>query len=75
VLGGRSGVGEKGEGRLLPFIEQELWTCQVAVSSGRCDSANIGRLFSSFSVWNRTRITAEDMFLDVYCTNLVQDLR
>jgi hypothetical protein len=23
----RSGVGEKGEGRLLPFIEQELWIC------------------------------------------------
>ena len=67
--------GEKGEGMLLPFIEQELWTCLVTVSSGSCDSANIGRHFSSFFVWNRTWITAEDMFLDVYSTNLVHDLR
>ena len=62
-------------GQGLPFIEQELWTCQVAVSSGRCDSANIGRQFLSFSVCDRSRITAEDMFLDVYSTNLVHDLR
>jgi hypothetical protein len=58
---------------VLPFIEQS--SRQVAVRSDRCDSANIGRQFLSFSVWNRTRITTEDMFLDVYSTNLVQDLR
>jgi hypothetical protein len=30
-----------------------------------------GRPFSSFSVWNRTLTTAENIFLDVYSTNLV----
>jgi hypothetical protein len=45
------------------------------MSGGRCDSVNIGRSFLSFSVWNRTRITEEDMFFDVYSTNLVQGLR
>ena len=45
----RSGVGEKGEGRLLPFIEQELWTCQTAESSGRCYSDNLRRRVLAFS--------------------------
>jgi hypothetical protein len=65
----RVGEGKKRGG--LPFIAQELWTCQPATAGGTCDSANIGRQFLSFSVWNRTRITAEDMFLDIYSTNLV----
>jgi hypothetical protein len=44
---GRMAWGRR-RGQGLPFIEQEHWTCQVVVSSGRCDSANIGRQFSSF---------------------------
>jgi hypothetical protein len=67
---GRWRGGERGEGG-LPFIELELWTWQTAPAGGRCDSASIGRQFSSFSVWNRTWITAEDLFLDVYSTNRV----
>jgi hypothetical protein len=49
----------------------KLWTCQTAPAGARCDSANIGRPFLSFSIWNQTRITAEDMFLEIYSTNLV----
>jgi hypothetical protein len=56
-------------------MERELWTCQVTVSSGRCKSVDIGRPFLAFSFWNRTRITAEDLFLDVYSTNRLYDLR
>jgi hypothetical protein len=67
---GRWRGGERGEGG-LPFIELELWTWQTAPAGGRCDSVSIGRQFSSFSVWNRTRITAEDLFLVVYSTNRV----
>jgi hypothetical protein len=43
-----------------------LWTKQRTHS---------GRPFLVFSIWNRTWITAEDMFFDVYSTNLVQGLR
>jgi hypothetical protein len=53
----------------------KLWTWQTAPAGGRYDSASIGRQFSSFSVWNRTLITVEDLFLDVYSTNRVQNLR
>jgi hypothetical protein len=57
------------------IIEHELWTCQSAESSGRCDSANIGRQFSSFSPWNRIKVTARNIFFDVHSTNLVKGLR
>jgi hypothetical protein len=43
-----------------------LWTKQRTHS---------GRSFSSFSPWNRIKVTARNIFLDVYSTNLVQDLR
>jgi hypothetical protein len=43
-----------------------LWTKQRTHS---------GRPFSSFSPWNRIKVTARNIFLDVYSTNLVQDLR
>jgi hypothetical protein len=44
-------------------------------SAQRQKKAHIGRTFLAFFVWIRTRITAEDLFLDVYSTNRVQDLR
>ncbi|AQK51833.1 hypothetical protein ZEAMMB73_Zm00001d050041 [Zea mays] len=69
------GVGEKGRGAGAAIYRAKLWTWQTALAGGRCDSASIGRQFSSFSVWNRTQITANDLFLDVYSTNHVQDLR
>jgi hypothetical protein len=40
-------------------------------SAQRQKKARIGRTFLAFSVWIRTRITAEDLFLDVYSTNRV----
>jgi hypothetical protein len=67
------GVGEKGRGASAAIYRAKLWTWQTALAGGRCDSASIGRQFSSFSVWNRTRITAEDLFLDVYSTNRVHE--
>ena len=68
-------VGEGKERGGLPFIELELWTCQVAVSSGRWTNVDIGRPFLAFSFWNRTLVAVEDIFLDVHSTNLVQGLR
>jgi hypothetical protein len=44
----------------------ELCTWQ---SAGRWWQDDFGRLVLAFSVWIRTRITAEDLFLDVYSTN------
>jgi hypothetical protein len=55
----------------LPFIELELWTCQVAVSSGRWKNVNIGRPFLAFSVCFLTLVAVEDFFFDVHSTNLV----
>jgi hypothetical protein len=61
----------EGRGQGLPFIELELWTCQVAVSSGRWTNVDIGRPFLAFSVCFRTLVAVEDFFLDVHSTNLV----
>jgi hypothetical protein len=41
-------VGEGKERGGLPFIELELWTCQVAVSSDRWKNVDIGRPFWRF---------------------------
>jgi hypothetical protein len=71
---GESGV-ERRRRASAAIIEHELWTCQSAESSGRCDSANIGRQFSSFSPWNRIKVTARNIFFDVHSTNLVKGLR
>jgi hypothetical protein len=40
-------------------------------SAQRQKKARIGRTFLAFSVWIWTRITAKDLFLDVYSTNRV----
>jgi hypothetical protein len=68
-------VEEKGEGMLLPFIEQELWTCQTAESSGRYYSDNLGRRVLAVSAWNRILVAAQNIFLDLHSTNLVKGLR
>jgi hypothetical protein len=64
-------VGEGKERGGLPFIELELWTCQVAVGSGRWKNVDIGRPFLAFSACFRTLVAVEDFFLDVHSTNLV----
>jgi hypothetical protein len=64
-------VREKGRGAGAAIYRAELWTCQTAVSSDRCDTANIGRQFSSFSPWNRIKVTVRNIFLDVHSTNLL----
>jgi hypothetical protein len=64
-------VGEGKEMGGLPFIELELWTCQVAVSSGRWKNVDIGRPFLAFSACFRTLVVVEDFFLDVHSTKLV----
>jgi hypothetical protein len=68
-------VGEGKERGGLPFIELELWTCQVAVSSGRWKNMDIGRPFLAFSACFRTLVAVEDFFLDVHSTIVVQNLR
>jgi hypothetical protein len=64
-------VGEGKERGGLPFIELELSTCQVPVSSGRWKNVDIGRPFLTFSACFRTLVAVEDFFLSVHSTNLV----
>jgi hypothetical protein len=64
-------VGEGKERGGLPFIELELWTCEVAVSSGRWKNVDIGRPFLAFSACFRTLVAVEDFLLCVHSTNLV----
>jgi hypothetical protein len=65
-----------GEGRGMgaAIYRAELWTCQTAVSSGRCKSDDLGQRVLAFSAWNRILVAAQNIFLDVHSTNLVQDL-
>jgi hypothetical protein len=54
----------------------ELFSVEVKRRThGRCHCVGIGRLFLAFSVWNQTLVTIEDIFLDLYSTNLIQGLR
>jgi hypothetical protein len=66
--------GRRERGGLL-FIDLKIWTCQVAVSSSRCDSANIGGQFSSISPRNWIKVTVGNIFLDLHSTIFVQKLR
>ena len=68
-------MGERKERGGLPFIELELWTCQMAVSSGRWENVDIGWPFLEFSACFRTLVAVEDFFLDVHSTIVVQNLR
>ena len=45
-------VGERKERGGLPFIELELWTCQVAVSSGRWKMSTLGGHFWCFCLFS-----------------------
>jgi hypothetical protein len=74
VLGGRSGVGEKGEGRLLPLWRRSsrarLPRLSIAVirrTRGRCYSSDFGRHFLAFSVWIRILVTVAK-FLPAQCS-------
>jgi hypothetical protein len=72
----RGGVGGgEGRGQVLPFIEQELWTCHTAPAGGRSKSVDIGRPFLVFCPWNRTSVRVRDIFLDLHSTIFVQNLR
>jgi hypothetical protein len=66
----------EGEGRGWAAIYRaKLWTCQTAPAGGRCCSDDLGRRVLAFSAWNRNLIAAQNIFLDLYSTNLVQHLR
>jgi hypothetical protein len=52
-----------------------LAACYTRSLPGADCQTRIGRPFSSFSVWNRTSINAKDMFLDLYSTSFVQNLK
>jgi hypothetical protein len=74
--GGREGQTGGGNGRCELCSLVGVGGCLLEHQSAqRQKKARIGRTFLAFSVWIRTQITAEDLFLDVYSTNRVQDLR
>jgi hypothetical protein len=65
-----------GEGRGWDAIYRaKLWTFQTARAGGRWWQSDFGRPFSSFSPWNRIKVTVRNIFLDVHSTNLVHHLR
>jgi hypothetical protein len=55
--------------------ERELWTCQVAVSSGRWKNVDIGRAFLAFSACFRILVAAQNIFFDLHSTIVVQNLK
>jgi hypothetical protein len=80
VLHGWFGEGEEkwreGEGRGWAAIYRaNLWTCQVAVSSGKWKNVDIGRPFLAFSTCFRILLTARNIFLDLHSTIAVQNMR
>ena len=65
-----------GEGRGWAAIYRaKLWTCQTAPAGGRCYSDDLGRRVLAFSAWNRILVAAQNIFLDLYSTIVVQNLR
>jgi hypothetical protein len=53
----------------------KLWTCQTAPTGGRCCSDDLGRRVLAFFAWNRILVAAQNIFLDLYSTIIVKDLR
>jgi hypothetical protein len=69
--GGEMAWGKRRERAGAAIYRAKLWTCQVAVSSGRWKNVDIGRPFLAFSACFRTLVAVEDFFFDVHSTNLV----
>jgi hypothetical protein len=69
--GGEVACGEGKERGGLPFIGRKLWTCQPALTGGRCYSDGFGRTFLAFSRWIRILVTVEDTLLDLHSINLI----
>jgi hypothetical protein len=66
----------EGEGRGWAAIYRaKLWTCQTVPAGGRCCSDDLGRRVLAFSSWNLILVAAQNIFLDLYSTIVVQDLR
>jgi hypothetical protein len=66
----------EGEGRGWAAIYRaKLWTCQTVRAGGRCCSDDLGRRVLAFSSWNLILVAAQNIFLDLYSTIVVQDLR
>jgi hypothetical protein len=68
---GRMAWGEKKRAGAAIYRAQ-LWICQTAPAGGRWWQSDFGRPFSSFSPWNRIKVTVENIFLVGYksCTAL-----
>jgi hypothetical protein len=73
--------GNKGADTRQPWQTQALcigghgWLSGTTIFLWTKQRTHSGRPFLSFSPWNRIKVTAQNIFLDVYSTNLVQDLR
>jgi hypothetical protein len=66
----------EGEGRGWAAIYRvKLCTCQTAPAGGRCCRDDLGRHVLAFFAWNRILVAAQNIFLDLYSTIVVHDLR
>jgi hypothetical protein len=70
-----NGVGEKKRAGGLPFIEPSSGHGRLHQQVAGVTVPALGGSFRPFSVWNRIKVTAQNIFLDVHSTNLVQHLR
>ncbi|AQK60699.1 hypothetical protein ZEAMMB73_Zm00001d053914 [Zea mays] len=68
-------AGKRRERAGAAIYRAKLWTCQTAPAGGRCCSDDLGRRVLAFSAWNRILVAAQNIFLDLYPTIVVQDLR
>jgi hypothetical protein len=73
--GGEMAWGKRRERAGAAIYRAKLWTCQLAAAGGRCYSDNLERRVLAFSAWNRILVAAQNIFLDLHSTNLVQNLR
>jgi hypothetical protein len=73
--GGEMAWGKRRERARAAIYRAKLWTCQLAAAGGRCYSDIFGRRVLAVSAWNRILVAAQNIFLDLYSTIVVQDLR
>jgi hypothetical protein len=70
--GWRGGREKKRAGAAIYRVK--LWTCQLAAAGGRCYSDDLGLRVLVFSACLRILVTAQNIFLDLHSTIVVQNL-
>jgi hypothetical protein len=61
--------------RVATIYRAKLWTCQTAPAGGRCYSDDLGWRVLAFSACFWIFVTAQNIFLDLHSTIVVQNLR